>query len=323
MTSVRGGDLHFLIGQAIRAPSGHNTQPWKFRVTDGGIDILPDFSRALPVVDPDNRELFISLGCAAENLCIAASHRCYQTSVQVLSGGVIHVGLTRHDGVQPSPLLSQIPVRQTNRLVYDGKAIPDADIDRLTAVEREAQVGVHFFRKGSPLFDAVAALVLEGNSRQMHDGAFRNELRSWMRYNRRHQDENRDGLSYAVFGAPNLPRFISSFIMSLLINEKSQNDSDRKKIDASSHFVLFTTRHNTTEEWVALGRTLQRLLLQATELGIAHAYLNQPNEVPALAVKMSQLPGLADEYPAVLIRLGYARPMPYSLRRPVESCLVG
>lgn len=315
-------DCLFMIGQAVRAPSGHNTQPWKFRVTDGGIDILPDFSRSLPVVDPDNRELFISLGCAAENLCLAASDRGYRTLVQVLAGGVVHVSLTRQDGIRPSPLLAQIPVRQTNRQVYDGRAIPDADIERLVAVEREPQVGVHVFRQGTPLFDAVAGLVLEGNRRQMQDANFRRELRHWMRYNRRHQDETRDGLSYAVFGAPNLPRFIASFIMSLLINEKSQNRSDRQKLDASSHLVLFTTRHDTTEEWVALGRTLQRLLLQATGLGIAHAYLNQPNEVPALAGSMAKLPGLIDEHPAVLIRLGYARPMPYSLRRPVESCLV-
>ena len=61
-------DLLFLIEQAVKAPSGHNTQPWMFRISETEIDICPDYSRALPVVDPDNRELFVSLGCAAENL---------------------------------------------------------------------------------------------------------------------------------------------------------------------------------------------------------------------------------------------------------------
>lgn len=68
-------DYLFMIEQAVKAPSGHNTQPWKFRLFSDHIDILPDFSRALPVVDPNHRELFVSLGCAAENLCIAAAHR--------------------------------------------------------------------------------------------------------------------------------------------------------------------------------------------------------------------------------------------------------
>ena len=57
-----------LIEHAIRAPSGHNTQPWRFTLGADCITIAPDFSKRLPVVDPDNRELFISLGCAAENI---------------------------------------------------------------------------------------------------------------------------------------------------------------------------------------------------------------------------------------------------------------
>lgn len=61
-----------MMEQAVKAPSGHNTQPWLFRVQKDRIQILPDMSKSLPAVDPDNRELFISLGCATENLCIAA-----------------------------------------------------------------------------------------------------------------------------------------------------------------------------------------------------------------------------------------------------------
>ena len=65
-------DFIYMMEQAVKAPSGHNTQPWLFRVQKDRIQILPDMSKSLPAVDPDNRELFISLGCATENLCIAA-----------------------------------------------------------------------------------------------------------------------------------------------------------------------------------------------------------------------------------------------------------
>lgn len=61
-----------MLELAVKAPSGHNTQSWLFRVGEDRIEILPDLDRALPVVDPDHRELFISLGCAAENLYMAA-----------------------------------------------------------------------------------------------------------------------------------------------------------------------------------------------------------------------------------------------------------
>ena len=61
-------DFHAMVEYASKAPSGHNTQPWFFTLGADAITITPDFSKRLPVVDPDDRELFISLGCAAENL---------------------------------------------------------------------------------------------------------------------------------------------------------------------------------------------------------------------------------------------------------------
>ncbi len=61
-----------LVRYATLAASGHNTQPWRFRIGDNRIEVLADFSRRTPVVDPDDHHLFASLGCAAENLAIAA-----------------------------------------------------------------------------------------------------------------------------------------------------------------------------------------------------------------------------------------------------------
>ena len=59
-------DFIQIASYASKAPSGHNTQPWKFHITDGTITVLPNLEVALPVVDRSNRELFISLGCAVE-----------------------------------------------------------------------------------------------------------------------------------------------------------------------------------------------------------------------------------------------------------------
>lgn len=75
-------DFNFLVECAIKAPSGHNTQPWKFENIDTGIIIHPDFKRALPVVDPENYELYISLGCALENLLLAAKQKSYTCQVK-------------------------------------------------------------------------------------------------------------------------------------------------------------------------------------------------------------------------------------------------
>ena len=68
-------DLRELIRFATLAANGHNTQPWRFRATERQIEILPDFARRTPIVDPDDHHLFVSLGCAAENLALAAAAR--------------------------------------------------------------------------------------------------------------------------------------------------------------------------------------------------------------------------------------------------------
>lgn len=70
----RGEELEFLLQYAILAPSGHNTQPWAFKITDEGIKVYADGSRAMPVLDPADRELLMSVGAAITNLRVAAAH---------------------------------------------------------------------------------------------------------------------------------------------------------------------------------------------------------------------------------------------------------
>ena len=62
----------FLLRYAILAPSTHNTQPWKFALVPGGIEVYADYSRRMPVVDPGNRELLMSIGAAVFTLRVAA-----------------------------------------------------------------------------------------------------------------------------------------------------------------------------------------------------------------------------------------------------------
>jgi len=69
--------MKFLLRYAILAPSSHNSQPWKFRIQDSEINIFTDKDRWLKVADADQRELYISVGCALENLLIAAEHFGY------------------------------------------------------------------------------------------------------------------------------------------------------------------------------------------------------------------------------------------------------
>lgn len=307
---------------ASKAPSGHNTQPWKFHITDDGITVVPNLDVALPVVDSNNRELFISLGCAVENLCIAAGHLGYATHVAECNANGIFIKVIKNDLTFEISLFPQIEKRQTNRSTYNGHKIADGTLKQLQSIQKESAIQFYFSEIGSPIAGTITKYILKGNNIQMNDTAFKNELLSWMRFNKKQVEATHDGLSYLVFGNPPLPRLLARPIVSLFLKPNVQNKSDRKKIDSSSHFVVCTTQHDTIDEWINLGRTLQRFLLKATDVGVSYAFLNQPCEIATLASALRKELPINKECPTLIIRIGYAEPVPYSPRKDVETLLI-
>ena len=83
-TPIPRDTLAAILESATLAPSSHNTQPWRFELGETGISLFADRLRALPVNDPDDRELTISCGCALFNLRIAAAHAGFNTECQLL-----------------------------------------------------------------------------------------------------------------------------------------------------------------------------------------------------------------------------------------------
>jgi len=324
---AQDSDFMTLIKAATQAPSGHNSQPWWFETTTHSIVISPNLDKALPAVDSQHRELFISLGCALENLCTKATELHYQTEVILSEEGVITVGLHKSNTVVSDPLAAMIDKRQTNRSVYENRQIDPILLQRL--IERvyqgqastERQVKLYTFAKDTPPFETLTQAVLQGNTVQMGDPAFKSELLSWIRFNKKHSESTHDGLSYAVLGAPNLPRWVTEPIVKASLKAKTQNKTDLKKIQSSSHMVLLTTEKNDILTWIQIGRTLERFLLLLTQEGIAHAYLNQPCEVPEISATLRENLPIAHAYPQILLRLGYAQPMAYSKRKDIREVI--
>ena len=315
-------DFIQIASYASKAPSGHNTQPWKFHITDSTITVLPNLDVALPVVDRNNRELFISLGCAVENLCIAASYFGYTTHIIESSIEAIILELTKNDLTIEDSLFHQIEKRQTNRNIYNGNKISDGILQQLQSIPKENGIQFYFTEINTPFANTITQYIMKGNEIQMADIAFKNELLSWMRFNKKQVEATHNGLSYLVFGNPPLPRILARPIVSLFLKPNAQNKSDRKKIDSSSHFVVCTTQRDTIEEWISLGRTLQRFLLKVTEIGISYAFLNQPCEVAALAFDLREKLPVNKEHPTLIMRIGYAKQIPYSPRKKIETLLV-
>ena len=120
------------------APNSHNTQSWKFRLGADTIDIFPDFSRRTPIVDPDDHHLYVTLGCAAQNVVIAANATGRPAEVSVRTdargGTAIQVLLGKGSGIAHRTdvdLCNAIPVRQSTKSEYDGHALSGPELRQL------------------------------------------------------------------------------------------------------------------------------------------------------------------------------------------------
>ena len=240
---------------------------------------------------------------------------------------MITVELHKSNTVVPDPLAAFIEKRQTNRSEYEDRRIDPALLQSLIDKVYEGLspfegAGMfHVFAKDNPLFERFTQAVLQGNTVQMSDPAFKNELLSWIRFNKKHSESTHDGLSYAVLGAPNLPRWVTEPIVRGSLKAKTQNKTDLKKIQSSSHMVLLTTEGNDIRTWIQTGRTLERFLLLLTQAGIAHAYLNQPCEVPEINIALRKNFPKENLYPQILLRIGYAKPVAYSKRKDIKEVM--
>ena len=309
-----------LVRFAALAASGHNTQPWKFAIQENVIEIHPDLARHLPAVDPDDRELWISLGCALENLLVAA--RASGLAAEVTypdSADVIRVRLTR-DTPQASPLLAAILTRQNTRSVYDGQPIQSNHLERLRAVTLEPGVRLQFRSSQSEL-ETVLEYVNQGNLKQYADPAFLKELVQWVRFDKREALASLDGLYSRCSGNPAVPRWLGQMVVTGT-KPQGQADSDAKKLRSSSGAVIVTSASDDKPAWVRVGQVYERLALEMTALNIKSAFLNQPIEVSSIRGQFQTAMGLEKMLPQLLVRFGYADTMPRSLRRGLDQILL-
>jgi hypothetical protein len=308
-----------MVRYATLAANGHNTQPWKFAIRQDGIEIHPDHSRRLPVVDPENRELWISLGCALENLLLAARAAGYAPEVAYPNGEeMIRVRLAP-DTPQTSPLFDAIPLRQTTRAVYNGCSIPAADLDAVQSLPLEPGVSLRFLSTPAEIETALA-YVNEGNLHQYADPAFVDELIAWLRFNKKEAMSTLDGLYSRCSGNPAVPRWLGQLFVGGTKPQR-QADADAEKLRSSAGTVVIATDTDSKAAWVRAGQLYERLTLQMTALNIKSAFLNQPIEVTGLRGQFQSALNLGAHLPQLLVRYGYTAAMPRSLRRPIADVL--
>lgn len=311
-----------LVRYATLAPSSHNTQCWTFRLAENTISILPDLSRRCPAVDPDDHHLFVSLGCAMENLSQAA----------LAHGLMAHPGFDASDGhglrvaletTTPlmSPLFQAITERQSTRGAYDGEPVCREELQLLEQAGSGRGVQVMLLTERQAL-ETVLEAVVQANTAQMRDPAFVEELKHWIRFNADEAVRTGDGLYAAASGNPPVPTWLGKRLFSLFYTPKRENDKYAKHVRSSSGIAIFVSDDAGPARWVEVGRCYERFALQSTALGLRNALLNQPVEVPALRTQLASVLGVGPRGPDLVARFGRGPKLPSSLRRPLEAVLV-
>ena len=328
--------LKFLLRYAILAPSSHNSQPWKFQVRDSEIYIFVDKDRWLKVADADQRELHISVGCALENLLIAAEHFGYTHKEDYFPKGevslVATVKLTAQGKIEKPrnpALFEQIPKRYTNHNIYDTKRISNEEMAQLHACVSEEGFWIFSTNEGpyilfseEELRRRIDALISRADAIQLTDKAYTKELGFW--------------IGKGVFGTPWLMAKIAQLALTYLNISKGQTKKDSEMILSAPALVALASAADDRKSQVMAGQIFERIALTATSLGMALHPMSQILEVPEIKVELKELlevPEVKAEvaklspeegvFPMQTFRLGYAEPeKEHTPRRSLKEVLI-
>jgi hypothetical protein len=309
-------DAESLIRKAVRAPSSHNTQPWLFRVSQSAIDLYADRTRALPVNDPDDRELAISCGCALMNLRVAAAAQGLNVRIVISPAQdepdwLARISFAGTSGVpaEEAALEAFIEQRRTYRKRFLPTKVEDAALDQLIEAAKREGAWLRPLATDSGRQRA-ADLVAEGDAAQWANPGWRRELAAWM-----HPRRQGDGLTVPTMAAPFARLVVHTFDMGGGVGAK-----DRELADASPLLAVLGTNGDQLGDWLLAGQALERVLLVACRHELQASYLNQPVQVASLRFKLQDLAG--GGFPQILLRLGHPiGPVSAAPRRDVAEVI--
>jgi hypothetical protein len=307
--------------QATLAPSVHNTQPWRFVLTEDALDLYADADRQLRVLDPTGRQMLVSCGCAVLNARASLAASGYRGTAELFPAPEDRMLVARLRGrVNPSPdpdplaaLDAVAELRRTNRRRFADDPVPDAVVDSLIAAAEAEQAKLVPIRREEDRI-AVAVLQQRADREQNGDPAYRAELRAWTT-----DDPDRDD------GVP---------AMAVPRGGVAQDDVPIRDFDtrgtgglptethssANQCMVLIGTAADDAMSWVRAGQALERVLLEITRHGFVANTLTQAVEVPVTREGLrSQL--RLNMYPHVLLRIGRAPATPAPRRRRMVDML--
>lgn len=315
--------LAFCLNYAILAPSTYNVQPWCFKIEGSTAYIYFDRRYALPVIDPDDRELGLSCAAALFNLCLALNYFGYKAVTELLPDPAdkdllarVRIGdLAECDEAQKA-LFKAIPKRHTNRGAFADKEVP---AEMLRILRNEASKEGAWLHVCTPdERRSIVQMVVEADHMQTASKHFRRELASWVNPRRALSGDGMPdiGLTHAQVMNSLTPSLARRFEV-----ENHQLATDAQLDAGSPVIAVLGTHAGGLLERIHAGQAMMRIFLQAEVLGLSVSTLNQPCEVPELRLR------LHDEIKQqgrvhMIFRIGFGSKPSYTPRRPLSSVLL-
>jgi hypothetical protein len=317
-----------ILAAAARAPSSHNSQPWRVRVlAPDEWMIWPDASRRLPAVDPADRELVLSLGVFLEYLVTAAAALGFDARLDGAAGGTSAPDFTRVrlSTARPGPRgvvqLDRIARRRTLRKGYSSAAISKDD---LAAISDALGSRARWFPRGTQEADWLADAAVQSFQRQTWRDPAQLELARWVRFSDGEASGAADGLTPDTMEVGGLAGFYMRHFMDAgSVAGKSFRDRGvdavREQAREGAGWLVLGAPDESTGSLLEAGRAFARMALLLRERRLAVHPMSQVLEEDPWRREIESKLGLGT--PQFVLRVGYVEryPEPVSLRRPVSS----
>jgi hypothetical protein len=314
----------FLLNFAILAPSSHNTQPWLFRIQGHELDLIADLNRALPVVDPENRELIMSCGAALNHLCIAARYFGYDSRVEPFPEpeypdllARFSLGAEREPHAEDLLLFNVMPKRHTNRQPFLPDLIPTPLLDVLSQTAEREGAWLEFLQSEESRF-RIADLVAEADRVQWQDKQFRRELSQWLTPN---SSRRRDGIPGYAQGLGDFVSEAEAFLVRTFDLGKGRAARDAEVAKHSPALAILGTPGDSRQDWLNAGQALSRVLLRARVEGVSASFLNQAVELASTRAQLESLAGNKGA-PQAVLRLGFGPELHATPRRTLPQVIL-
>ncbi|GID32567.1 Acg family FMN-binding oxidoreductase [Paractinoplanes brasiliensis] len=316
MNHYDDADLRAAAEAGIRAPSMLNSQPWLFRLRDGGVEILADPARQLDALDRSGWATRLACGAATYNARLALAMRGrpaevhlrpYPAEPDVVARLV--PGRERPPTYAEQDLYAAIARRHSNRAPFWPDPVPAETRKRLIEAARSESAWLDLL-VGMTALAGFAEIARSADRVLRRDDRYQTELIGWL-----HADDAPDGVPVGA-GAP-LPEPQDLLPQRVFGTRRRAPGRD---YEPEPLVAVLGVPGDWPADQITAGQALQKVLLTATDSGLTTSMISQPIEVPAARDQLRRSLGRTG-HPQLALRLGHGTPGPGTPRRDVAEVL--